>query len=143
MKKVMVSSCLLGEKCRYNGSDAFSQGVLDFIEDMEVISFCPELLGGMETPREPAEIKNISNERRVITSSGKDVTSYFRKGAAESLKLAKKCGAELIILKSKSPSCGLKEVYDGTFSGKLVPGSGLTGDILKLNNSNVLTEDML
>lgn len=140
MKKVMVSSCLLGEKCRYNGSDALTQSVVDFIQGMDVISFCPELLGGMETPREPAEIKVKDSERRVITASGEDVTNYFRKGAEKSLKLAKECDAELVILKSKSPSCGVHNIYDGNFCGRTIPGRGLTGEILLKNDIKVVTE---
>lgn len=140
---VMVSSCLLGEKCRYNGSDALSQKVLTFTKDMEVISFCPEVMSGMNTPRESSEIVNESGKLKVKTKSGNDVTDFFSNGAKLSLDLANNKNVDLIILKSKSPSCGVYKIYDGTFSGTLIKGAGLTAALLKENNLKIITEDDL
>lgn len=143
MNKCMVSSCLLGDKCRYNGSDALSQKVLTFTKDMEVIPFCPEVMAGMNTPREPSEIVNELGNLKVKTKSGGDVTSLFFKGAELSLDLAKKNNVDLIILKSKSPSCGVHRVYNGTFSGTLIKGSGITAALLNENDFKIVTEDDL
>lgn len=136
-EKILVSACLLGVNCKYNGSNNENEKVLSYIKDKEVIPICPEIMGGLSTPREPSEIF----ENKVISKSGKDVTSNFQKGAEETLNLARKLGVKKAILKSRSPSCGLDEVYDGTFSNKLVNKNGITAELLKNNGFVILREE--
>lgn len=136
-EKILVSACLLGVNCKYNGSNNENEKVLFYIKDKEVIPICPEIMGGLSTPREPSEIF----ENKVISKSGKDVTSNFQKGAEETLNLARKLGVKKAILKSRSPSCGLDEVYDGTFSNKLVNKNGITAELLKNNGFVILREE--
>lgn len=142
MEKVMVSSCLLGDKCRYNGSDAISKNIIKYLEGKEVIPFCPEVMAGMSTPREPAEIINSDN-KIVLNRKGENVTHFFKSGAQLSLKLAIEREVDLIILKSKSPSCGLYSIYDGTFTGKVVSGSGLTAELLSKNGFSLKDEGQI
>lgn len=136
-EKIFVSACLLGVNCKYNGFNNENEKVLSYIKDKEVIPICPEIMGGLSTPREPSEIF----ENKVISKSGKDVTSNFQKGAEETLNLARKLGVKKAILKSRSPSCGLDEVYDGTFSNKLVNKNGITAELLKNNGFVILREE--
>ncbi len=139
----IVSKCLLGENCKYNGGNNFNQEVVDFLKNRKFIGLCPEEEGGLETPRIPAEIK----DNRVINKEGKDVTENFQKGALFSLKqaLEKSKGEgesiEGAILKAKSPSCGWGKIYDGSFSGRLISGNGIFAELLKNNNIKVITEE--
>ena len=119
--KIMVSACLLGENCKYNGGNNRRQDLLRLLSGHEVIPVCPEVLGGLPTPRVPAEIVNGA----VINREGFPVDDAFRRGAGKALEMAEKEKPNLIILQSRSPSCGVKEIYDGTFSGKLIPGHGV------------------
>lgn len=139
MEKVLVSACLLGVNCKYNGNSNKNEKVLKYIKDKQVIPICPEILGGLSTPRTPSEVSN----NRIITKDGKDVTSNYTKGAEEVLKLCKLFDVKKAILKSKSPSCGSGLIYDGTFSNILTKGDGITTKLLKENNIEVLTEDDL
>lgn len=100
---------------------------------------CPEVLGGLPTPRDQAEIKN----GRVITKFSKDVTSYFEKGASEALKMVKSFDIKEAILKQRSPSCGCGQIYDGTFSGNVIKGDGVTAALLKNNGIKVISEEDL
>ncbi len=136
---IMVSACLTGENCKYNGGNNKNEKVIEFLKGKEYIKICPEVMGSMTTPRPPSEIKG----RKVINSLGEDVTEFFLKGAYEALKLAKKYKASLIILKAKSPSCGLGKIYDGSFSGNLTDGDGITAKLLKKNGFKVITENDL
>ena len=120
--KILVSACLLGENCRYSGGNNRNERVLAFVQEHVVIPVCPEVMGGLSTPRPPAEIVNDV----VINREGVNVDTEYRLGAQRTLEIALREGAELAILRSRSPSCGVKEMYDGTFSGKLVPGMGVT-----------------
>ncbi|MBO7336165.1 MAG: DUF523 domain-containing protein, partial [Lachnospiraceae bacterium] len=106
--KVAVSACLLGENCKYNGGNNYNIKVAEFIKDKEVISICPEVLGGLPTPREPSEIV----DGVVRHKDGQPVDEEFRKGAEAALHIVKEAGAELVILQSRSPSCGVGTVYD-------------------------------
>jgi len=133
----IVSACLAGIKCRYDGEAKPCQKVLDLIKQGKAIPICPEQLGGLTTPRNPAEQK----ENKVFTKNGEDVTSQFENGAEEALKIALLANCDVAILKSKSPSCGCSKVYDGTFSGKLIDGEGVFAKILKKNNIKVISED--
>ena len=135
-EKILVSACLLGINCKYNGDNNENIKVLEFIKDKEVIPICPEIMGGLTTPRPPSEIK----ENKVINNLDIDVTENFQKGANETLKLAKLFGVKKALLKAKSPSCGVGKIYDGTFSGNLIDGNGITTKLLLEHNIEVLTE---
>jgi uncharacterized protein YbbK (DUF523 family) len=134
---IIVSACLAGIRCRYNGEASDCQKVIELVKQGRAIPVCPEHLGGLPTPREPAEQKN----GKIFTISGKDVTSQFAKGAQETLRIAKLAKCDKAIFKSKSPSCGSGKVFDGTFSGRLVDGDGITTKILKENGIKVVTEN--
>lgn len=132
--KILVSACLLGKKCKYNGGNNLNQGVLDFVEGHEVIGVCPEQLGGLSTPRLPAEIV-----AGVVTNKeGVSVDNEFRKGAQAALTIALENKADLAILQSRSPSCGVKEIYDGSFSGKKIKGQGVFAKLLVKHGIKVL-----
>ena len=119
--KIMVSACLLGENCKYNGGNNRRPELLRLLAGHTVIPVCPEVLGGLPTPRVPAEIVNGI----VMNREGLSVDTAFRQGAEKALALAEQEQPDLIILQSRSPSCGVKEIYDGTFSGRRVPGRGI------------------
>ena len=127
--KIMVSACLAGENCKYNGGNNRNEKVLQLIAENEVILVCPEQLGGLPTPRVPSEIKD-----GVVTSrDGRIVDSQFRTGAEKCLEIAMREKPELIVLQSRSPSCGIKQRYDGTFTGTLTDGPGVTAKLLMEN----------
>lgn len=132
--KILVSACLLGKNCKYNGGNNLNQGVLDFVEGHEVIGVCPEQLGGLSTPRLPAEIVYgvVTNKEGVC------VDNEFRKGAQEALAAALEKKVDLAILQSRSPSCGVKEIYDGSFSGKKIKGQGVFAKLLSAHGIKVL-----
>lgn len=118
---IFVSACLLGRNCKYSGGNNYREGLSTLLEGHEVVEVCPEVLGGLSTPREPAEIVD-----GVVTArDGTVVDGAFRRGARMALELALEKKAELVILQSRSPSCGVKEVYDGSFTGRKIPGSGV------------------
>ncbi len=129
--KIMVSACLLGENCKYNGGNNKNEAVLCFVEGpgIEVIPVCPEVMGGLPTPRAPAEIR----DGIVVTRDGRNVDREFRAGAEKCLEIARRERPNLIILQSRSPSCGVKQIYDGTFTGTLVDGMGVTARLLREN----------
>lgn len=137
--RIMVSACLLGENCKYSGGNNRHEKVLEYIKGHEVIPICPEVMGGLPTPRPPAEI--VSGE--VINRLGVSVDREYRLGAEKALKLAREKQIDLAILQPRSPSCGTKEIYDGTFSGKRIPGMGVTAALLKENGYVVLGADEL
>lgn len=132
--KILVSACLLGKNCKYNGGNNLNQSVLDFIEGHEVIGVCPEQLGGLSTPRLPAEMV----EGIVTNKEGISVDNEFRKGAQEALAVALENKVDLAILQSRSPSCGVKEIYDGSFSGKKVKGQDVFARLLTKYGIKVL-----
>ena len=135
--KVLVSKCLLGVDCRYKGDNCKNEKLLDFLKDKEVIGVCPEVEGGLPTPRDPSE--RVAN--KVISNKGKDVTAEYEKGAESALKLAQDNNVDLVIFKAKSPSCGCGLIYDGTFSGNKIPGNGVTTELLLKNGFKVITEE--
>jgi len=135
----LCSACLLGIKCRYDGKSKPNKRVIELSRKEVLIPVCPEQLGGLPTPREQAEQRG----NKVITKSGKDVTQNFRKGAKEVLKLAKLFGIKKVILKQRSPSCGCGQIYDGTFSGRIIKGDGVTTTLLKKNKIKVISEEDL
>ena len=134
--KVMVSACLLGRNCKYNGGNNRNESVLAFLESHEVFPVCPEVMGGLPTPRIPSEII----DGKVFMENGKDVTNNYIKGANEALEIALVNGCNMAILKSKSPSCGYGEIYDGSFSHKLKKGNGIACQLFLDNNIRVYTE---
>ena len=137
--KILVSGCLLGENCKYNGGNNYSEIVAEYIKGHEVISACPECLGGLPTPRVPAEIVN-----GVVTNrEGKNVDAEFRKGAKIALEIAKKEKIDLAILQSRSPSCGVKQIYDGTFTGTKINGQGVFAKLMNENGFKIIdVEDL-
>lgn len=132
--KILVSACLLGKNCKYNGGNNLNQGVLEFIEGHEVIGVCPEQLGGLSTPRLPAEIV----DGIVTNKEGISVDVQFRKGAQTALAVALEKKVDLAILQSRSPSCGVNEIYDGNFSGKKIKGQGVFAKLLPAHGIKVL-----
>ena len=120
---ILVSACLCGVNCKYNGKNNLNEEMLELLKKGEVLLVCPEQMGGLETPRNPSEIKIINNEVKVFMKDGRDVTENYKKGAEEVLRLAKELNIKKAILKKKSPSCGCGEIYDGTFTDKLIPGN--------------------
>lgn len=137
MEKILVSACLLGTNCKYNGKNNKNERVLEFIKDKEVIPICPEIMGGMMTPRAAAE--RVGD--KVLTEDGIDVTKEFKKGANEVLYLAELFNVKKALLKAKSPSCGNNVIYDGTFTHTKTEGSGITSELLKANGITIITEE--
>ncbi len=137
--KIMISACLAGENCKYNGGNNLNEEILRLMSENEVILVCPEQLGGLPTPRVPSEIR----DGKVFTKDGRNVDRYFREGAQKALEIAFREQPDLIILQSRSPSCGVKERYDGTFSEMLIEGSGVTAELLKKNGFSIIdVEDL-
>jgi len=130
---------LIGVRCRYDGRSKPNRKVVELAKKEVLIPVCPEQLGGLSTPREPSERRG----NRVLTKSGKDVTENFERGAKEVLRLAKLLCIKEAVLAQGSPSCGCGKIYDGTFSGKIVKGDGVTAALLKRNGIRVLSEDCL
>ncbi len=133
--KLIVSACLLGQNCKYNGGNNYNETLAKFIREChhEVIPVCPETLGGLPIPRPPAEIVNgIVTNREGVT-----VDNEFRQGAEAALEIALSNNADLAILQSRSPSCGVGRIYDGTFSKTLIDGNGIFAELLIQNNITV------
>lgn len=133
---ILISACLLGEPCRYDGGSQYCAAAAALGERYELVPVCPEVLGGMPVPRTPAELRG----GRVISIDGEDRTAKFRLGAERALALARKAGAVKALLKSGSPSCGRGLVHDGSFSGRMVPGKGVTAALLEENGLTVRSE---
>ena len=119
--KIVVSACLLGENCKYNGGNNRNEALIRMLSGHSVIPVCPEVLGGLPVPRTPAEVVGGT----VTNRNGESVDEAFRRGAQKALDIANREKPDLIILQSRSPSCGVKQIYDGTFSGTLIPGQGI------------------
>lgn len=147
--KIIVSSCLVGECTKYNGGHNKNSNVLEFLNEKEVISVCPEELGGLPTPRPPAEILGgdgfsvLKGKGRVINNKGIDVTEEYLLGAKRTLEYCVEKGCKLAILKANSPSCSNKTIYDGTFSGKRIDGVGVTSALLLNNDIEIYSEEDL
>lgn len=137
MKKIAVSACLLGVPCRYDGKCVEHERVQEYVKDKEVVLICPEVLGGLPTPRMPCEIVN----GKVMNAQGNDKTKYYEEGANKVLALLKEGNIEEAILKAKSPSCGVKQIYDGSFTSKLIDGEGICARILRENGIRVIDSD--
>ena len=133
---ILVSACLLGVPCRYDGTGKSDERIVTLAKSRCLIPVCPEQLGGLSTPRPPAERCGT----RVLTRDDRDVTAPFLRGAEETLRLARLFSCQIAILKANSPSCGSGQIYDGRFCGRLVPGDGMTAALLKQDGLTVLSE---
>ena len=136
MIDVVISRCLLGENCRYDGGANKIDKLCDIQKKCRLIPVCPEVLGGLDTPRLPSEIQG----NRVVMKDGRDVTEEFLCGAQKALEIAKGNNCTVAILKAKSPSCGRDIIYDGSFSGTLTNGDGVFAAVLKRDGLTVFTE---
>lgn len=136
-ESILVSACLLGEPCRYDGAAKPCDAVTALGERYRLIPVCPEQLGGLPTPRPASEIQP---DGRVRNRAGADVTEAYRRGAAEALRVAEENGCRLAVLKEKSPSCGHGKIYDGSFSGVLTEGDGVTAALLTACGIRVIGE---
>ena len=139
MKSILVSACLLGKPCRFDGKSKPCPAVLAISSRYTLIPVCPEVLGGLPTPRTPSEIVGD----RVLMQDGRDVTQNYHKGARRALECAIEHGCDTAILKERSPSCGCGKVYDGTFSRTLTDGNGITASLLLSHGLRVLGESEL
>lgn len=150
MQKILVSRCLLGQPVRYDGG---AHGPFDLLQRWQaegrVVALCPEVAGGLPTPRAPAEIAGgqgarvLDGQLAVLTQEGEDVTAAFVEGAEQALKLVRQHGIRLALLKARSPSCGNRENYDGSFSGTKVAGEGVTAAALRRAGVQVFSEEEL
>ena len=139
MKTILVSRCLLGDACRYDGAARPCPAAVALGERFVLVPICPECDGGLPVPRPAGERRG----NRVETKDGRDLTPFYRRGAEAALNKARESGAVAAVLKSKSPSCGVGTIYDGTFSGRLTVGDGVTAELLKQNGIAVFTENDL
>jgi uncharacterized protein YbbK (DUF523 family) len=144
---ILVSGCLSGNNSFYNGESKVCVPIKKLVEENKAIPVCPELLGGLTVPREHSEIKGgtgsgvLAKKCKVVTKSGKDVTTNFIAGGEAVLSLVKKYNIKKAILKSRSPACGCGKIYDGSFTGKLIKGDGVTCALLKINGIKVINDE--
>ena len=125
--KVLVSACLLGRNCKYNGGNNYNEKLAEFLKGKEVLEICPEVLGGLPTPRPSVELVNGI----AMDKDGNSQDENFRKGVEVAMEMIGEQDIDLVVLQSRSPSCGVKQIYDGSFTGKLIDGSGLFAKALK------------
>ena len=139
MENLLISACLMGYECKYcGGSNRLAERELEALRaKCRLIPVCPESAGGLSTPRDPSERRG----ERVVSSKGVDVTSQYNKGADTAMYLARRYGCKAALMKAKSPSCGSGEIYDGTFTGTIVPGYGVAAERLEAAGIRVLSED--
>lgn len=146
---IIVSACLVGVNCKYNGNNNDNDKVKEFLKDKQYILICPEQLGGLTTPRKPSEINKLDGKEvlngnsKVVSCENEDVTENFIKGAEESLKIAKMFKCNQALLKEGSPSCGCNLIYDGTFEGRKISGMGVTAALFNKNNIAIFSEKEL
>ena len=138
-EKVIVSACLVGENCKYNGKNNKNDKIIDFLKDKEVILVCPEVMGGLSTPRFKSEI--VEGSEKVINELGEDVSNYFHSGARIAIEKVIDSDVKLAIVKEKSPSCGYKKIYNGKFDGTKIDGSGIFTRLLIEKGIKILTEE--
>ncbi len=134
--RMLVSACLLGENCKYNGGNNKNDAVIKLKDSFELVAVCPECFGGLKIPRVPNEII----DGRAVSQNGEDFTAEYEKGARRTLYIAEETGAELALLKERSPSCGKGVIYDGSFSGRLTEGNGITAALLIKSGIRVFGE---
>ncbi|SMD04543.1 Uncharacterized conserved protein YbbK, DUF523 family [Desulfocicer vacuolatum DSM 3385] len=151
MEKILISGCLLGMNVRYDNKNQSieSEIVIKWQRESRLVVVCPEVEGGLFVPRPPAEIVEgggedvLNGKAGILNKNGEDVTAAFIRGAEIALELAKRFSIRIAILKEKSPSCGSSSIYDGSFSGKRIPGQGVTAALLRKNGIKVFSEKQL
>lgn len=132
--KVLVSACLLGRNCKYNGGNNYNEKLAEFLKGKEVLEICPEVLGGLPTPRPSVELVNGV----AVDKEGNSKDENFRKGVDTAMEMIRERDIDLVVLQSRSPSCGVKQIYDGSFSGRLINGKGLFAQALIDNGYKVI-----
>ncbi|MBR2616071.1 MAG: DUF523 domain-containing protein [Clostridia bacterium] len=137
MKRILVSACLLGEACRYDGASKPCEEVIALGRENVLVPVCPEVLGGLAIPRQPCEISS----GKIRRCDGEDMTAEYERGAEKALEIAKKEQCSIAIFKEKSPSCGVNLIYDGSFQGTLITGEGITCALLRKNGISVYSEN--
>lgn len=137
MERILISACLVGDKVRYDAKGNYNPLVEKLLEKFELVPFCPEVEGGLKIPRIPSERLN----EKVINKEGKDVTKFFKEGANKALRLCLYLGITKVVLKERSPSCGVHSIYNGKFENKLIQGKGYTAELLSQNGITVYCED--
>ncbi len=138
-EKLLISACLLGRNCKYNGGNNYTPLTEALKERYELVPVCPECLGGLPIPHEPSE--RVGD--RVLSKSGADVTAAFQRGAEKTLALALQHGVKKAVLKERSPSCGCGSIYDGTFTGTVVSGSGVAAELLLAHGVEIYGESRM
>ena len=147
VKKYIISACLIGKNCFYDGTSRYKPEIRELVDKGEAIALCPEELGGLKAPRAPSEIfagsaaDVLKGKAFVFNKEGKDITISLVKGCREFLNIAKECAVKKAILKSKSPCCGRDKIYDGTFTGRLRKGNGIAAELLLKNGIEVITDE--
>ena len=136
-ERILISACLVGDNCRYDGKNNLSPKIAALLEKYELVPFCPECEGGLKTPRTPSERQGD----KVITKDGRNVTKQYERGAELAWNICFYLKIKVAILKDNSPSCGVHKIHDGSFSGKLIEGVGTTTELLKEKGINVISED--
>ena len=139
MEKILISACLVGDKCKYDGHTNYTPLIKDLLEKYELVPFCPEVEGGLPTPRKSSERKGD----KVVNNAGKDVTRNFQLGAEKALNICKYLNIKIAILKENSPSCGVNQIYDGNFKNKLIKGEGVTTELLRKNGVAVYNDNQI
>ena len=138
---ILVSACLAGVSCRYDGTSSLNPAVADLVRRGEALAVCPETLGGLPVPRVPCEIVSAEGQAVVVSRDGRDFTAAFLLGARKTLDTALEAGVSRALLKRRSPSCGIGEIYDGSFTGRLTRGDGLAAALLAENGIEVIPGD--
>lgn len=136
MEKVLISACLIGDNTKYDGKNNYTSEVEKLFPLCDLVVVCPEVMGGLPTPRQPCEITG----GKVYNRKGKDVTRCFESGAGLVLHIARENGVRFAVLKENSPSCGHRKIYDGTFSSRLIDGKGITASLLEKNGIRIFSE---
>ena len=136
MEKILISACLVGDKVRYDGKSQYHPLIKELLEKYELVPFCPEVEGGLKTPRVPSEIV----KDKVLNQEGRDVTKQFKYGAELALNICQYLQIKIAILKDGSPSCGSSEIHNGKFDGRMIKGKGITAALLEQNGIKVYSE---
>ena len=139
MEKILISACLIGDKVKFDGGSNYNPLYKELSVKYDLVPFCPEVEGGLSIPRKPSERRG----EKVINDAGKDVTQFFQAGAKKALAICQYLGIKIAILKERSPSCGSKQIHDGTFSNRLIKGEGVTTELLRRNGIRVISEEEL
>ena len=137
MEKILISACLVGDKCKYDGKSNYNPLIKELLEYYELVPFCPEVEGGLSIPRDPCE---ISKDQKVVSSKGRDVTRQFEDGAEKAYNICMYLGIRYAILKDNSPSCGSTSIYDGSFKSRLIKGEGITTKYLKEKGIRIIPD---